>query len=136
MNPILNIVLGPLMDIAGKILDRVIPDKAAAEKAKLEMALALQQQDFSLALEQIKVNQEEAKSASVFVAGWRPAIGWVCAAGLAWNFLGYPVAVYFADIFIPEYSPVGLASGDLLTLALGMLGMAGLRSWEKVKGVS
>ena len=71
----LPLLLAPLLDIASKVIDRVIPDKAAAEKAKLEMAATLQSQDFQTQLEQIKVNAEEAKSASLFVAGWRPFVG-------------------------------------------------------------
>ena len=85
-------ILLPLLGIAEKVIDRVIPDKAAAEKAKLEMAVALQSQEFSLALEQIKVNAEEAKSVHWFVAGWRPAIGWTCGFGLAYAAVLEPLA--------------------------------------------
>lgn len=125
-----------LLDIGSKILDRVIPDKAAAEKAKLELLAAAQNQEFSLALEQVKTNQEEAKHSSIFVAGWRPFIGWTCGLGLFWNFLGYPLATWGATLWHPEFTPPALLSESLMELTLAMLGMAGLRSWEKFKNVA
>lgn len=125
-----------LLDIGSKILDRVIPDKAAAEKAKLELLAAAQNQEFSLALEQIKTNQEEAKHASIFVAGWRPFIGWTCGLGLFWNFLGYPLATWAVVVWHPAFTPPALLSDNLMELTLAMLGMAGLRSWEKFKNVA
>jgi len=97
-----------LLDIGSKILDRVIPDKAAAEKAKLELLAAAQNQEFSLALEQVKTNQEEAKHSSIFVAGWRPFIGWICGLGLFWNFLGYPLATWAVSIWQPAFMPPAL----------------------------
>lgn len=133
MNPL---ILGPIFDIAGKIFDRVIPDKAAAEKAKLDLLQQAQTQEFSLALEQIKVNLAEAQHPSIFVAGWRPFIGWTCGAGLCWNFIGYPLATWAAEYFNPEFVPPALLSENLLELTLAMLGMAGLRSWEKWKNVA
>jgi hypothetical protein len=125
-----------LLDIGSKILDRVIPDKAAAEKAKLELLAAAQNQEFSLALEQVKTNQEEAKHSSIFVAGWRPFIGWICGLGLFWNFLGYPLATWAVAVWQPEFSPPELLTENLMELTLAMLGMAGLRSWEKYKNVA
>lgn len=133
MNPL---ILGPIFDIAGKIFDRVIPDKAAAEKAKLDLLQQAQTQEFSLALEQIKVNLAEAQHPSIFVAGWRPWIGWVCGFGLFWNFVGYPLAGWVAKIWFPDFEPPALLSDNLLELTLAMLGMAGLRSWEKWKNVA
>jgi hypothetical protein len=127
---------GPILDIAGKVLDRVIPDKASADKAKLELLAAAQTQEFQLALEQIKTNQEEAKHSSIFVAGWRPFIGWTCGIGLMWNFLGHPMAVWAAELWRPEFTPPALLGDNLMELTLAMLGMAGLRSWEKFKNVA
>ena len=133
MNPL---ILGPVFDIVGKIFDRVIPDKAAAEKAKLELLAQAQNQEVSLALEQIKVNLAEAQHSSIFVAGWRPFIGWTCGLGLMWNFLGYPLATWVAELYYPNFTPPVLLSENLLELTLAMLGMAGLRSWEKWKQVA
>lgn len=133
MNPIL---LSGLFSVAEKIFDRVIPDKAAAEKAKLELLATAQSQEVQLALEQIRVNATEAQHSSIFVAGWRPFVGWTCGAGLAWNFLGYPLANWVAELVKPEFTPPPLLSDHLFELTLAMLGMAGLRSWEKWKQVA
>jgi hypothetical protein len=133
MNPL---ILGPIFDIAGKIFDRLIPDKVAADAAKLELLKQAQTEEFALALKQVETNLEEAKHPSVFVAGWRPGIGWVCALGLFWNFLGYPIATWAAELWRPDFMPPALISENLMELTLAMLGMAGLRSWEKFKGIA
>ena len=73
MIPVLSI-----LEIGAKLLDKVIPDKDAREKAQAELIKAAQDQDFQLALAQIKVNEEEAKSDNIFKSGWRPSIGWTC----------------------------------------------------------
>lgn len=133
MNPLL---LGPLLDAAGKVFDRLFPDQTQAEQAKLQLLKEASSQEFQLAMEQIKTNQEEAKHASIFVAGWRPAIGWVCATGLAWNFIGYDLAVWAASMWKPEFQPPRLLGDNLMELTFAMLGMAGLRTIDKIKGVT
>lgn len=126
-----------IIPIVGEILDRVIPDKAAADKAKLEMEVKLLDALTAQNSAQSETNTEEAKHSSVFVAGWRPAIGWICAAGLAWNFLGYQLAVWLlavthrTDVVIPE-----LGGDNLMELTFAMLGLAGLRTYEKFKGIT
>jgi len=94
MAPLLGLVAGPLLDMAGKIFDRVIPDKAAAERAKLEFAAVAQSQEFQLALEQIKVNLEEAKHPSIYIAGWRPFIGWVCGFAFVYSYILLPFLLF------------------------------------------
>lgn len=133
MNPLL---LGPIFDIAGKIFDRVIPDKAEAEKAKLQMLDAARSDEVKLALRQIETNLEEAKHPSLWVSGWRPAIGWTCGAGLFWNFVVHPMASWIIEVFKPEFTAPPLLSDNLMELTLAMLGMAGLRSWEKFKQIA
>ena len=126
----------PLIGVLGSLLDKVIPDTAAKDKAKADLLLQAQSQEFQLALGQIQTNQEEAKHASIFVAGWRPFIGWVCGLSLLWHFIGYDLAAWIiawrkVDMVLPQ-----LASDNLMELTLAMLGMAGLRSWEKSKSVA
>ena len=87
-------------------------------------------------LELVEVNKEEAKSGNAFVAGWRPFIGWVCGLGCAWNWIGLPIAMFIADLLGRH---VGLAQADLtemLPLLFGILGLGGLRTYEKTQGVS
>lgn len=118
------------LDIGGKIIDKLWPDPAQRDLAKLEL-LRLQQ---SGELAQIAVNQEEAKSTSIFVSGWRPSIGWVCSAACAWNWIGLPIAKFFLIVF--GVAVVGLNPADLsemLPILVGMLGLGGLRTYEKMK---
>lgn len=127
-------LLAPLLDIAGKVIDRVIPDKAAAEKAKQEMESALQSQEFQIMLEQIKVNTEEAKSTSLFVAGWRPFVGWVCGAGLAYAAIVLPVAEFTAKVVFGYHGAFPVIDWAILSNVLfGMLGLAGMRTFEKTR---
>ena len=138
--PILGLIAGPLLDMAGKVLDRVIPDKAAAERAKLELAAIAQTQEFQLALEQIKVNVEEAKHPSIFIAGWRPFIGWTCGFAFVYSYLLLPFLMFLAYLFGSPETIAQLTKlptldlGAMLPVLLGMLGLAGMRTAEKVKG--
>jgi Holin of 3TMs, for gene-transfer release len=128
--------LGSVFDFGSKVIDKIWPDPAQRDAAKLELFKAQQagefkemDQVFQLAQAQIGVNTEEAKSPSVFTSGWRPYIGWICGTGLAYQFLIYPVLI----AYIPKI--VQLDMGTLLTLLLGMLGLGAMRTTEKIKGV-
>jgi hypothetical protein len=124
-------------DIVGKIFDRVIPDKAAAQKAKDEFAAQTQAQDFQLAIQQIMVNQEEAKSDNWFVAGWRPAVGWIGAFGLGYAAILEPL-IRFLAVVLWGYKgnfPV-LDTSLTMQVLFGILGLGAYRAYEKVKGVA
>jgi hypothetical protein len=136
--------LGSIFQFGTAIIDKIFPDADAANKAKLEM-LKLQQEgafkelelQFENAKAQISVNVEEAKSGNLFVSGWRPAVGWVCVSAYAFNYLIMPLAnwtVKFYDANAPAI--VALDTGELTTLLFGMLGIAGMRSFDKIKGVA
>ena len=121
-------VIGPIID---KLVDR-IPDPAAREKAKLEAEATL----LAASIGQVSINIEEAKNPNVWVSGWRPAIGWACACAFAFLYVVGPVVVwvaswYGATITLPQFN-----SADLMSLTFGMLGIAGFRTFEKVKGVA
>jgi hypothetical protein len=134
-----------LDDIIGmgvKILDKVIPDPAARDAAKIRLIELQQAGDLAaltaqtdLARGQLAVNQVEAASSHVFVSGWRPAIGWVCMLGLLYSFVLQPL---FSPICFKLFGTVleVIDMGQLMTLLLGMLGLGGLRTFEKVKGVA
>ena len=137
MNPLLNLLAGPLVDAVGKIIDRVIPDKAAAEKAKLEFAAVQQSQEFQLALQQVIVNAEEAKHPSIFVSGWRPFVGWVCGVALAYVALLEPLARFVATVTFGYVGVFPVIDTNLtMQVLLGILGLGGLRTWEKQKSVA
>lgn len=86
---------------------------------------------------QIEVNKLEAQHRSIFVAGWRPFVGWVCGAALAWRFLGHELVSWGCTMWAPDVVPPVLSgSGDLITVLLAILGMSGLRTYEKREGIS
>lgn len=124
--PALIAALVPILD---RVLGAVLPNPAARERALRETLAQLAAVD----LKQMEVNAEEAKSASLFVAGWRPAIGWCCAAALAYQYLLVPLGTWIAawnGISMPP--PPSLDAG-LWELMLGMLGLGALRTVEKIR---
>jgi hypothetical protein len=118
------------LDIGGKLIDRLWPDPTQRDAARLELLKLQQSGDLAQITGQLKINEIEAASPSLFVSGWRPAVGWVCVAGLAYQFLIYPIALSW----LPGISSLDM--GTLLTLLLGMLGIGGLRTAEKLQGVA
>ena len=120
-----------VIGVAGKVLDKFVEDK----DLKTKLSHELKSQIVSLDLAQAQTNLEQAKHPSIFVAGARPAIMWICAFGLGWQFVFQPVAVWIIavsgiDVVLPIIQTEGLMS---LTLAL--LGLGGMRSFEKSKGI-
>ena len=128
--------IAAILGIAGTILDRVIPDKAAAEKAKAEIEAALVKSVLDGNLAQIEVNKAEAAHSSVFVSGWRPAIGWICAAALAYSYMIVPLVGFGLALSGQPVPKWPVLDGNLWELMFGMLGMGALRSYEKFKGVA
>ena len=121
-----------IVGVAGKVLDKFVEDKDLKTKLEAE----LKQQVVSLDLAQAQANIEQAKHPSLFVSGSRPAIMWICAFGLGWQYVFQPIfvwtiAVSGADIAIPIIPTEGL-----MTLTLSLLGLGGMRSAEKWKGVA
>lgn len=131
MIPVLSI-----LEIGAKLLDKVIPDKDAREKAQAELIKAAQDQDFQLALAQIKVNEEEAKSGSLFVSGWRPSIGWTCSTAFGLHFVLFPIINFIIVALGYKEVVISFDMTTLLTVLGGLLGIGGLRTYEKIKGVT
>lgn len=131
-----------LIPILGNLLDKLFPDPAAAAAAKLQVMqmaqtgeLAQLDADTKMALGQIAVNQVEASSPSLFVAGWRPFVGWICGFAFAFKFvLGPLVAMLLTAAGHPVVLPV-MDFTEMSTILLGMLGLGALRTVEKVKKV-
>jgi len=129
------------LDIGGKLIERLWPDPTQRDAAKLELLrmqqtgeLAALTAETTLAKSQADVNAIEASSARLFVAGWRPWIGWVCGMAFAWNWIGLPVGVFLATLV---GHPLDLKPADLSEMTpvlLGMLGLGAMRSVEKIKG--
>jgi len=140
MNPLL---LSGLFDLGKGLIDRLFPDPAAKAAAQLEL-LKMQQAgelaqlaaETDLAKLQIQTNIEEAKSTNWWVAGWRPAIGWVCGAGLAYAALVEPFARFAAKVWFGYAGDFPVIDTDLtLQVMMGMLGLGAMRSVERIKGV-
>ena len=129
----LEALIGPVTGL----LDKFIPD--AGEKARLahEIATMSERHAQELAKGQIEINKAEAAHKSMFVAGWRPFVGWTCGVALAWHFVGQPLVVFgiaVAGVDTPDLPVFEMES--LLTVLLGMLGLGGLRTFEKTKQVA
>ena len=132
---LLKAALGPILDGVLKL----IPDKNARAVAKEQFEGQMLTAMTSLVQGQLDINKEEAKHKSLFVAGWRPAVGWVCGLALFWNFIVQPLLLWVAWM-IPEGADLASApqldTGELMTVLLGMLGLGGLRTYEKRLGVA
>ena len=130
-------MLDKLIGPVSSLLDKFVED--ADQKAKLahEIATMSQRHAQELALAQINVNAAEAASGSLFKGGWRPFIGWTCGLAFFYHFVGQPLAIFILTVSgmeipaLPEFE-----MGTLLTVLGGMLGIGGLRTYEKQKGLT
>lgn len=133
-----------LIPLLGTLLDKLLPDPAAAAAAKLEILKLAQSGELAqleavkaLNLAQIEVNQNDASSPRAFQANARPSILWVCAMALAWDTVVRPMAT-MAWVMAGHAAPVlpTLSTDQLYGLLTGLLGLSGYRTFEKVKGVA
>ena len=125
-------MIGQVIEVADKLLGKFIPDKNLKMKLQKEMTMAFH--DANLA--QIQLNKQEAAHKNIFVAGWRPFVGWTCGVALAYHFIVSPIV---ETILIAAGVAVDLPSfefSQLSSILMGMLGLGGLRTYEKMKGVS
>lgn len=134
-----------LNPIAGIIeaVGSVAGDLITTEKERMSADLAAYEAETKRLGLQTEINVEEAKSASLFVSGWRPCVGWICASALAYQFLLFPLfqwgwsAAQAANLVsLGLVPPPALDTGMLMTLVTGMLGIGGLRSFDKLNGTS
>lgn len=130
MNPL---ALGGIIEAVGKVADNLI----TTDKERGELALREKEIDQRTDLAQMEVNKAEAAHASLFVAGWRPAIGWTGAIALAYQFVLYPLLLWVIAGWFPAVKPPPMLDTDALWVILsGILGVAGMRTAEKFKGVA
>ena len=129
----LTALIGP----ASKLLGKFIKDKDKQMQLAHDLSTMAEKHAQELAKGQLAINKEEAKSSNIFVAGWRPFIGWSCGVALVWHFIAAPFIIFFAALFgatlppLPEFD-----MGSLMTVLMGMLGLGGLRTFEKYKKVT
>jgi hypothetical protein len=126
-------LIGPV----SSLLDKFIEDKDQKAQLAHDLATMAERHAHELAKGQLEVNKAEASSRNIFVAGWRPFVGWTCGIALFWHFVGLPVTLFFVSWFgveipaLPEFD-----MQTLMTVLMGMLGLGGLRTFEKFKGVT
>lgn len=135
--------IGEIFDFAGKLIDRIFPDKqqsaeaharleALKQSGELAILSAAQKQDEG----QAQVNAAEAGNASLFVSGWRPAIGWICATIILYAYLLRPALAWYMAIHYPEVKAPEFPMDYIWEMLFGMLGIGGLRTFEKLRGVT
>jgi hypothetical protein len=125
-----------VVGVVGQVIDRVWPDPAQAAAAKLQLMQLQQTGELAQITGQMEINKTEAANPSTFVSGWRPFIGWICGLACAWNWIGLPIA----KVALPLLGhPLAINPADLsemMPVLMGMLGMGGLRTFEKLNGVA
>jgi hypothetical protein len=136
---VFDMVAAPILDIVNKL----IPDPAAKAQLQLQLAQLAQQTEFkqlddqlATTAQQTDTNKVEAGSTSIFVAGWRPFIGWICGSTLAWSYVGVSVVNVFGTVLGHPLNLPKPDMSDMMPILLGMLGLGGMRTYEKVNGVN
>lgn len=121
--------VGAVANLATSVIGRLWPDKSETERAQMAAALTIVQG-------QLDANRAEAASPSAFTSGWRPAIGWVCGAALGMQYIARPLVAWVGIVTghpLPELPGI---DDNLWELMLGLLGLGGLRTFEKTRGVA
>jgi len=136
-------LLAALLPSIFKVIDKVIPNTEEKEKLKIELELRLKEQEMEFAklllsadASQVEINKVEAASSSLFVSGWRPFVGWVCACGFAWATVVQPVFVFLLAAFHHPMVTPQIQTEVLIQALFGLLGMGGFRMMEKKWGVA
>ena len=128
-------ILPAILPTIGKLVDRMFPYEEAAKQEKLKLEQELLKQLQSVDLAQIEVNKVEA-AGNMLQRSWRPTIGWVCALAFAYHFLIQSMVIFIASL---SGHPIPLPEFDisaLMSITMGLLGLGGLRTFEKFKGIS
>lgn len=132
-----------ILKIGSQLIDRLWPDPEQRDAAKLKLLemqqsgdLAVLNAEMQLALGQIEVNKIEAAHPSIWQSGWRPGAGWVCVSGLAMNFVVAPAIVWTNAMFGYTIVLPQADMGEMMPLLIGLLGIGGLRSFDKIRGVA
>jgi hypothetical protein len=117
-----------LLAVGERLIEHFFPDVEQRDKARSQLVELIQSSD----LAQAEINKVEASSRNLFVAGWRPAAGWICVMALGYQFLARPLIIIFA----PPGTPAPELDSMLFELTFAMLGLAGIRSFDKLRGLT
>lgn len=121
-------ILAALIEPVSELIGKFIPDKDKANALAHDIATMAEKQHHALMLAQVEVNKIEAASGKWWQAGWRPAVGWVCVGGMINNFLLLPYMMVLSDRIVP------MDWAAMSPILMGLLGLGGLRTFEKIKG--
>ena len=130
--------LGSISSLVGPVtglLDKFIEDKDVKNKLAHDLSTMAERHAQELAKGQMEINKTEAAHKSLFVAGWRPAIGWICGLGMASNFLLIPIANFVLALTGSAVVIPLLDTGEMMPVLMGMLGLGAMRTYEKKQGV-
>ena len=126
-----------MVTTVGQIVNKFVPDRDQQVKIEAELQAKLIEFEAQMSQAQNQVNAVEAGSPNLFVSGWRPCVGWVCAIAFAWQFVGQPFFSWVYILVTHQPAPVVPLQADaLMTVLIGMLGLGGYRTFEKIKGVT
>ena len=136
-------IIGDLLKAGMDIINKFVPDKDLAAKLQQELllkSLEIDRQHLDMAAQeaqaQASINQTEAASDNIFVAGWRPVIGWVCGIGFLYQFVVYPTVQWYIAFKKVDVTPPPTLDGILMELTFALLGLGAFRTYEKVRGIS
>lgn len=129
----LPVIAEGIFSLVSSLINRFLPDTAQAKRDALDAALREALIQSTIDIEQAKTNENEASNDNIFVAGWRPFIGWVCGIAFGWQYLICPILTYLITVsghVIPAMPLLGF--DEMMPVLMGMLGLGGLRTYEKI----
>ena len=129
-------LLGSLVQPVTGLLDKFIEDKDQKNKLAHEISTMAERHAQELAKGQLEINKAEAQSRNIFGAGWRPFLGWTCGVAMAYNYVIHPIMIFVLAQLDYLVALPALDLGEMMPVLMGMLGLGGLRSFEKYKGIS
>jgi hypothetical protein len=128
--------ISAVLGIGEKLIDKLLPDPKQKAEALLKLREMEQTGDLAVIAGQNEINKIEAANANIFVSGWRPLVGWVCASALAFQLVLGPMIVWGSELAGKPVHPPVMQTELLTTLLIGMLGLGGMRTIEKLQGVA
>ena len=129
-------LLGSLVQPVTGLLDKFIEDKDQKNQLAHEISTMAERHAQELAKGQLEINKAEAQSRNVFIAGWRPFIGWTCGVAMAYNYVIHPILIFTLAQFNYLVAIPALDLSEMMPVLMGILGLGSLRSFEKYKGIS
>ncbi len=127
-------VFSGIGELAKDIRSAITGDPTPEKQAEIQQNLM--ELEFAVKKAQTDINLQEAKHPNIFVSGWRPFIGWICGLAIFYNFIFNPFLMWILKIYAVKVMPPPLDTGSLMTLVMSLLGLGGMRTYEKFKNVS